>query len=317
MPLRHWLWRRFSQGPREDIRDVLPDVVRIAFQPAPAAREKPWGELLMRLFQPLEQTVRNANPDSGAHLREDGLALLIPACAGMAARTLRYPARGSRLFTPRDREFVDAVVHLMGQAEASRAAQEGAALAERQRISRDMHDDVGARLLMLIHQARTPAMADIARAAMQDLRTALSALDTTPVPMAHALADWRAEAADRCNAAGVALQWASNDPDTNLFLPSRLKAIAERSLRECITNALKHGKPTILWVRAAANADALELAMDHDGPAVSPQAWREGRGLGGLRSRLKSAGGRIDVVARDGGGTQTRIHLPLEAEVAA
>lgn len=317
LPLRHWLWRRFSQGPGQDIGELLPEVVHIAFQHGPAAREKLWDELLMRLFQPLEQTVRQADAGPGAQLREDGLALVIPACAGMAPRTLRYPARGARLFTPRDRDFVDAVVHLMGQAEASRAAQEGATLAERQRISRDMHDDVGARLLMLIHHADTPAMADLARAAMQDLRTALSALDATPAPMAHALADWRAEASDRCDAAGVALQWTANDLDAEHFLQPRQKAIVERSLRECITNALKHGKPATLWVRAAMKAGALELALEHDGPAALPRAWRAGRGLHGLRHRLESAGGHIEVAARDGGGTQARIHLPLEAKANA
>lgn len=317
LPIRHWLFRRFSQGPGQDIGELLPEVVRIAFQQAPTAREKLWDELLMRLFQPLEQTVRHADPGPGARLREDGLALVIPACAGMAPRTLRYPARGARLFTPRDRDFVDAVVQLMGQAEASRAAQEGATLAERQRISRDMHDDVGARLLMLIHHANTPAMAELARAAMQDLRTALSALDATPAPMAHALADWRAEASDRCDAAGVALHWTANELEADHFLPPRLKAIVERSLRECITNALKHGQPATLWVRAAMKAGALEIALEHDGPPARPQGWREGRGLHGLRHRLHSAGGFIEVAARDGGGTQARIHVPLEAEVAA
>ncbi len=170
---------------------------------------------------------------------------------------------------------------------------------------------------MLIHHADTPAMADLARAAMQDLRTALSALDATPAPMAHALADWRAEASDRCDAAGVALQWTANDLDADHFLPPRHKAIVERSLRECITNALKHGKPATLWVRAAMKAGALELALEHDGPAALPRAWREGRGLHGLRHRLESAGGHIEVAPRDGGGTQARIHLPLEAKANA
>ena len=312
LPMRHWLWRRFSREPARGVGELLPDMVRIAFQHAPSAREKLWDELLVRLFQALEHSSGHVDPGPAASLREDGLTLVVPACAGMAPRTLRYPDGGARLFTPRDCELVDAMVQLMGQVHASRIALEGATLAERQRISRDMHDDVGARLLMLIHHAKTPAAAEMARAAMQDLRTALSALDATPAPMAHALADWRAEASDRCAAAGVTLEWTAHEPDADDFLPPRLKAVVERCLRECITNALKHGQPATLWVRAALHAGALQLTLAHDGPRVSPQAWREGRGLRGMRQRLEAAGGRLELAPREGGGSQANIHLPLE-----
>ena len=41
---------------------------------------------------------------------------------------------------------------------------------ERERIYADLHDDLGAKLLQLIHTANDPRQADLARAVLQDLR---------------------------------------------------------------------------------------------------------------------------------------------------
>lgn len=337
LPLRHWLWQRVSARQAEpQVQDLLPDVVRIAFEPVAQVREKRWDELLQRVFAPLEMVAQaqavargeagadragaartGADPAAGerqARLEEDGLALLVPQCARIGARRLRYPGEGARLFGPRDRGFVDALASLMDQAEASRAAQERGAAEERQRIARDVHDDVGARLLMLIHHAPTPAGAELARAAMQDLRTALGALDIHPVPLEHALADWRAEAGDRCEAAGVALRWSSPRPRGGRWLSARQKAVLERCLRETITNALKHAAPTRMSVQVALEDRALVVHASHDGKVTAPQAWVRGRGLRGMAHRLQEVGAALEVSAREGGGTRSSIRMPLEEE---
>ena len=200
----------------------------------------------------------------------------------------------------------------MAQTENSLAAQDRVVLQERQRIARDMHDDVGARLLMLIHHAKTPAVAELARAAMQDLRTALSALDTHPVPLAHALADWRAEASDRCEAAGLALHWTAAPSLANPWLSPHQKALLERAVRESITNALKHGQARQLEIACMLQGQVVTLQISHDGPATTPEHWTPGRGLRGMQQRLQEDGGTLVLEARAAGGTLATICLPLE-----
>jgi signal transduction histidine kinase len=317
LPLRSWLWQKFSHRHKLKLHELLPDVLGIALQPALQMRERLWDDLLKRLFQPLEQKSSNpAEPAAPgvARLVESGLGLHIPACVGMQARELRYQAQGARLFTPRDANFVDALALLMVQTENSLSAQERVVLQERQRIARDMHDDVGARLLMLIHHAKTPAVAELARAAMQDLRTALSALDTQPVPLAHALADWRAEASDRCEAAGLALHWAAAPGLANPWLSPHQKALLERAVRESITNALKHGQARQLEIACLLQGHTVTLQVSHDGPAATPEHWTQGRGLRGMQQRLQEDGGTLVLEARAAGGTLATICLPLERE---
>jgi signal transduction histidine kinase len=315
LPLRHWLWQKFSHQHTLQLHELLPDVLGIALQPALLQRERLWDDLLKRLFQPLQQKV--ADPADSAEptaprILEDGLGLQIPACVGMRARALRYQAQGARLFTPRDASFVEALVLLMVQTGNSLAAQERLVLQERQRIARDMHDDVGARLLMLIHHAKTPAIAELARAAMQDLRTALSALDTHPVPLAHALADWRAEASDRCEAAGLTLQWTAPPDLASPWLSPHQKALLERAVREGITNALKHGQARQLEIACLLQGQTVTLQISHDGPATTPEHWTQGRGLRGMQQRLQENGGTLVTEARAAGGTLSTICLPLE-----
>jgi signal transduction histidine kinase len=314
LPLRNWSWQKFSRQHKLKLHELLPDVLGIALQPALPLRENLWDDLLKRLFQSLEQkTSSPAEPSAsaGARIVENGLGLQIPACVGMQARELRYQAQGARLFAPGDCHFVDTLVLLMEQTESSLAAQERVVLQERQRIARDMHDDVGARLLMLIHRAKTPAEAELARAAMQDLRTALSALDTHSVPLAHALADWRAEASDRCEAAGLMLRWPVEPDLTNPWLSAHQKALLERAMRESITNALKHGQAQQIEIACLLQGQTVTLQISHDGPPTTPEHWTQGRGLRGMQHRLQEEGGTLVTEARAAGGTLTTICLPL------
>jgi len=314
LPLRHWLWQRFTQSPRVQLHELMPDVVRIAFQSSQSEREALWDVLLKRLYNPLELQMATKSY-SDAHLDEAGLALAVPDCAGVGARYLRYPDSGGRLFSPRDATFVDALIQLMNQAESGREAHERGAIEERRRIARDMHDDVGARLLMLIHHAHTPAMAELARAAMNDLRAALAALDANPVPITEALADWRAEATSRCEAANVELAWSTDIEQPNRLLSSRQKFLLERALRESLSNALKHAQPTWIDIHLNQRDQALELNLLNDGQLTSADDWQEGRGLRGMRQRLAEYGGRLEIQGRSEGGAHVSIYLPLQPEL--
>ena len=312
-PARQWLWQRLTHRPGMQLHELMPDVVRIAFQPSRQAQEDAWQELLRRIFDPLHLQTAPDFSLPQAQIQEGGLSLCVPACGGLSASHLSYPARGQRLFSTHDATFVNALTHLLNEAERSRDAQERGARDERRRIARDMHDDVGARLLMLIHRAQSPELTDLARAAMNDLRTALNVMDAHAIPWADALADWRAEASARCDAAGVALEWsAPHHPDGELA--SRQKSVIERALRESITNALKHGQPRTLDISVTLHADHLDLRVRNDGPATRPDQWAEGRGLRGMRHRLEEYGARLEVRTLPDGRTEVALHLPLAPE---
>lgn len=310
-PARQWLWQRIAHRPRLQLHELMPDVVDIAFKPSRLEQEVQWTALLRKLYDPLDLAVAGAGEGERAVLDEDGLSLKVPSCGGLAARRLRYPDRGGRLFSTKDAAFLDALANLMDRAEAGRGAFEQGADAERKRIARDMHDDVGARLLMLIHRAGSAEVAELARTAMSDLRTVLNTLDHHPVPLADALADWQAEVAQRCDAAGVELDWQVPEDIPEAMLTPRHKAVLERVVREAVSNALKHAGPRTLCLTATIGDAGIELGIEDDGRSAPAAQWQEGRGLRGMRQRVADLGGRLAIETRPLGGHRLAASLPL------
>ncbi|MBX9833748.1 MAG: histidine kinase, partial [Burkholderiaceae bacterium] len=47
-PVRQWLWQRLTHRPGMQLHELMPDVVRIAFQPSRQAQEEAWKDLLRR-----------------------------------------------------------------------------------------------------------------------------------------------------------------------------------------------------------------------------------------------------------------------------
>lgn len=297
-PVRQWLWLRYVSPNHMSIEQAMPDIIRIAFVDSLRERERQWDDLLRAMYNPLEMT-RLAAVLPKAKLDNDGLALHVPACGGLPARAMRYPQQGHRLFSTRDVAFVDALCQLMEHAAAGRIAYEQGATQERRRISRDMHDDVGARLLMLIHRAKDEPTAEVARAAMRDLRTALNSLDAKSAPLAEALADWKQETETRCDAANVMLEWHEPAELPEYELSPQEKSTLERVLREMLSNVLKHASPKDILVETRLEADALHIAMSNAAPTASSDNWQEGRGMRNMRARLAEIGGVLNILQRD------------------
>ena len=166
---------------------------------------------------------------------------------------------------------------------------------ERLRIGRDLHDNIGARLLKLIHQLRGTPSAEVARDAMKDLRTAIAALDAGPIAISDALADWRAEAEGRCEVASCQLLWQQPVQLAALRFSPRTKAALEAVMRELITNALKHAAPPDITVNVGLEAHLLKVSVSNNGAIADPLAWKDGYGLRNIRGRLHDLGGNLRI----------------------
>ncbi len=308
-PFRQWLWQRLLTRNEPKIERLLPEISRIAFIASPDEQQTAWSALLRKLFDPLDIS---AHPGTltQPQVQEDGLLLEIPACASMPAWRLRHAGLGARLFSSRDAQFASVLGHLMGEMMRARSSYEQGVTQERLRIGRDLHDNIGARLLKLIHQLRGTPTADVARDAMKDLRTAIAALDTQPVPLPDALADWRAEAEGRCEALGCQLHWRQPPSLPTLELAPRTKATLEAVLREIITNALKHAAPSAISADISMENHLLRISIANDGTLTAPQTWKDGYGLRNIRGRLSELGGQLHINA-----DAQQVRLTIEASL--
>ena len=308
-PFRQWLWQRVVNSNVVRLETLLPQISELAFVTGAEARESYWDVLLRRMFDPLEIR-RDDGAGAEAGVRDDGLTLAIPAVGNMQARTLHFAAGGRRLFSSRDASFAATICHLAEQVLSGREGYERGVQQERQRLARDLHDNIGARLLRLIHHLRGTPDADIARDAMKDLRSAIAAIDAPPAPLHEALADWRAEADARCTAAGATLEW-RQDAVPQLSLQARVKAALGSVLREAVTNALKHAAPERIETLVGFEGEKMQLVVANDGASGNPARWQEGYGLRSMRGRLHDLGGTLAVEAQ-GDAVRVLMTIPLK-----
>lgn len=307
-PFRQWLWERIVGAKAPKFDNLLPELSAIAFTASGNEQQARWEALLRRIYDPLE--LKQSEQDEAGGVREEGLGLAVTACGDLPAYMLRYAGRGAKLFSTRDAQFAASLNQLLQQIMSGRTSYEKGVTQERLRLGRDLHDNIGARLLKLIHHLRGTPDADVARDAMKDLRTAIAAMDSRPVPLSNALADWRAEAGSRCEAADCRLRWQQSEALPGIELPPRRKAMLESVLRELITNALKHAAPSAIKVEISVNGMQLKASVENDGNIADPLTWREGYGLRNIRGRLEELGGGLSIDSAEN-KVQMTIETPL------
>ena len=314
---RQWLFDKLLASQALTTERIFEQLYRAAreVQVHPERHALQLAALLRDLFEPLE-VQRWLAPVSRARVAAGGALLLVPVLgpdSGQApqdrkALMLRYARRGQRIFTREDARLADRVVEQLRRAVAYDLAVERGRSEERQRIAQDLHDDIGARLLTLMYQAPNPEVEDYVRQTLKDLKTLTRGLAAGEHLLSHALAEWKADLAQRLAAARVELDWSARFDDDMHLTMVQWSAIT-RVLRELVSNTLHHGRATQVVVRLSLNGPALHLVVADDGVGGSPQTWSQGLGLGGVRKRVKLIGGHVQWRQGEPRGIVCEVHV--------
>lgn len=187
-----------------------------------------------------------------------------------------------------------------------------AALAERARIARDLHDLLGHTLSVIVVKAElaskllaldagraAPEVADIeriGREALSEVRAAVTGY------RASGLEAELTGARRALGAAQVDLQIEADVP----ALPAELESALALAVRESVTNIVRHAHARHARIKVGVAGDEVVLIVSDDGGGARAP---EGSGLTGMRERIDALGGSVVI---DGGvGTQVRVALPL------
>lgn len=184
---------------------------------------------------------------------------------------------------------------------------------ERERIRRDLHDDVGAKLLSLTYRSNDEAQADLARSALQDLRDVVTRTSKSKLTLSDALADWRAETSDRLDGAQIGLTWRQPDALPDHELAEQQVMNIGRVLREAISNAMQHGKAKEIHVAITHENDQIHVVIENDGQPLDPAKLGRGRGTQNMKTRAQALGGAIAWCHRDLDGCRVEWWFPLRA----
>jgi len=308
LPFRDALHRTMTGRPGMARHELFAVAMDVAFAATAPQRAERWRALLGRLFDPLEIVAAPRCPGR-VEADEDGIALCLPAIADAPPLRLRYPHGGKGLFGSADLLLARELVALIERAAESRNAYERGALEERQRIARDLHDDVGGRLLTGLHTADGKSRPMI-KAALSDIRAIVSGLNGEHSPLERVLAEARHEAARRLESAEIELDWPiTPDSADHVMLDYRRAKALVSSVREIITNVIRHANARRVRCVVGGDGRELVLTLSDDGVGLT-QASTEGYGLRNIRQRIEALDGRLTIVAEPP-GTRITIAMPL------
>ena len=190
-------------------------------------------------------------------------------------------------------------------------------IAERLRISRELHDLLGHHLTALslnleaaLHRTEGDARGHIqtaqilARQLLGDVREIAATMQTEPgIDLAHALRSLVAE----LPRPRIHLEI---EPGLRIEDPERAHIVV-RCTQEIVTNAARHSSAENLWIEIARDGDSVRIHARDDGRGTTEVP--AGLGLRTMRDRVEGAGGRLHVGGRPGFGFEVEALLPARA----
>jgi signal transduction histidine kinase len=211
-------------------------------------------------------------------------------------------------------------------------------VSERARISRELHDDLGQRLLALrldidlLGQAVGPHERAALRIGLEQLLGSVDdcidavrciSADLRPsiledVGLAEALQRLSREWADRC---GLQIEWLAGFPeDLHNDRSSELSWALYRMAQESLGNIARHAQARVVRLRLVRQAGEIVFTVDDDGRGAHPEEGhpgaRRGLGLRGLAERFARLGGHFHVIDGDLGGYHLEARVPWPFVVA-
>lgn len=207
----------------------------------------------------------------------------------------------------------------------ARTADEEAITRERNRISREIHDISGyifTNIIALMDAAismggKDPAaLAELhttvrvqAKEGLQETRRALRELRASDAHRERGIAAiYKIKSVfERVTGIKVSIE-AGNMPPS---FGDEIDMAVYRVVQEALTNAMRHGRASHVWVQFWILDDQLELSVQDDG--LGSKDIVKGIGLSGMEERIKKLGGTIKAGNAPEGGFKVIVHIPLGA----
>lgn len=196
--------------------------------------------------------------------------------------------------------------------------------AERRRIGRDIHDDLGQHLLALqldigsLHnngqlpaglREQTAHIEHHIHLTIRSLRTVINDLRPAALDggLGHAA---QRQLDDIARLSGLRCELRTAGLDSQ---PARAAENALfRLLQEALSNVVRHARASAVEVTLVREACGFRLAVCDDGIGLAAGGGGRGMGLTGMADRVAAAGGRMTLDSRPGQGTAISITLPDE-----
>jgi signal transduction histidine kinase len=298
-PLRQWLLQRLLFKDELSLNNHLPMMMESLFgvstDPDPNSR---FARVLTQIFDPLRIEIEEG-PGKAA-VMDNGLQLDLPAVDGDKKLKLLFKDRGKRLFSRADLKLAVSLRKLTITAINIQGEREKGASIERKRIMRDLHDDVAARLLSLIH-APDNSQSMKAKQALHALRETIYALDDdSGITLDEFLDEIQARLREFLDGSGIGLQWNNPGSIPERTLNPRQRINISRIIQEVVQNALKHSRCENINITTSMPDHKFHITICNNGVTTEMRDWIAGKGMNNIRNRSTEIQGTADWELENG-----------------
>jgi signal transduction histidine kinase len=198
--------------------------------------------------------------------------------------------------------------------------------AERSRIARDLHDELGSGLteVSLLASAglgefrsvdksndRFRVIAEKARALVSGLDVIVWAIDPKRNSL-QSFADYVGSYAEELlSESNVVCQLRIPIECDAIMLTGSMRHSLLLAIKEALNNVIRHASATEVELRMAQFDDRLEIVIADNGRGFDRNAMRSGNGLTNIRERLEALGGQSHIESEPGKGTTVKCIVPL------
>lgn len=203
------------------------------------------------------------------------------------------------------------------------AAQE----AERLRVARELHDEIGQTLTAVTIQAERAAESD-PEVASEALRRVAEAVRESLDEVRRIARELRPEALDDLGLVNALIALCTRIGAQDGFVVRRelqaklpalspdVELVVYRIAQEGLTNALRHSGARSATISLVADAEMLTLRVADDGKGMPAPLPHGTAGIAGMRERALLVGGRLSIESAPGRGTEVRLSIPVDQEAS-
>lgn len=199
---------------------------------------------------------------------------------------------------------------------------------QRLRISRDLHDNIGAQLTFIISsidnlkygfriedeklQNRLTGISEFTKETIYELRDTIWAMNMSQITfedLKSRISNFIDNA--KISSIGIDFKFAYSNDNLNKKTVTSVEGMnIYRIIQEAINNAIKHSEASKIAVTIDGDETKLAIEVADNGKGFDLETSNDGNGLNNIRKRAKEIGGEIELNSKPGEGTVMKLFLP-------
>ncbi|MFC1764672.1 PAS domain S-box protein [Planctomycetota bacterium] len=198
---------------------------------------------------------------------------------------------------------------------------------EKRRVAEHLHDEVGQCLAFCKMKLQWVLDSMSERALADELETVCEMLTQSMMHVRNVTYDLSSPILKELGFEKAVSAWLKDDIErqhsvkTDLLVEGQtkpmdenLKSLLFRSIRELVTNAVKHANPNQIHVCINGQEENISVCVEDDGDGFNPETIehnsKKGFGLFSIRERLDYLGGRLELISLPGHGCKATLKIP-------